>query len=114
MNMIDSFCDWAVEHDHFWINDVVVWIDWRVRGVRCVFIGHKIKYGSPEMYEPNWCARCFCNEDMADIGEENGPNTIPGQLIRLYIYACDHWAWFEGVDVWIMSHVKRLPDWWRY
>ena len=76
-DIIDSVSEWAIEHDYFWIADVLARIDWIARGVRCFFIGHDVKYGDKETYESDYCARCFRDDDMFDIHEDNGPNTVP-------------------------------------
>ena len=93
MRLIDNVYEWAIDHDAHWMCVVIARLYWWARGARCVFIGHKIKHGIREMYEPDYCDRCYRTEDDADIREESGAHTFPTLYAIWRERAIDAWYW---------------------
>lgn len=75
--------------------------------IECFFLGHIIRMGSRPNYEPDWCARCFC-----ECPQEK--TTLPFMLNDYYGWLFEHSRLFIKLEDWLYQHKLKLPTWWEY
>ena len=96
---------------YWWSNWSWLW-ERRIRGIKCFFVGHNIKWGERiegHQLEPDWCGRCMLEEPDEKL-------TASIILGRLYVRWCNlHLPGWERFDLWLADHYgKHLPSWWEY
>lgn len=92
------------------ILDATNYVDMGLRRLGCWFVGHQEKMGDWRMYEPDWCARCYCNYPSEKT-------TLPLLLNHGYCWMAERdWRWFNCLDEWLCCHISsnRGPSWWEY
>ena len=85
-----------------------------IRAIAYFFVGHDVEYAywRTEPDEPDWCGRCWYDDDERNL-EEGW--TMPRLLNHAYCWMVDrHWHWFDRFDDWACHNIKWSPRWWEY
>ena len=80
-----------------------------IRGIKCFFTEHDIKWGCRENYEPDWCEYCW----------KNNPYDLPlfkDYLTKIFVWIIGHLPEKQGDKLlsWKPRFIKRMPTWWEY
>ena len=80
---------------------------WHMKSrLQCFFLGHIEKMGERVNFEPDWCARCYCEWPQEKT-------SAPSVLHTWYIWFIDHSRLFRRLDARLSNRI-RLPLWWEY
>lgn len=98
---MDSFWNWYGSKTYY--------LRRHIKSVKCFFVGHDIKWGCHENYEPDYCDYCWkCNPyDMLIFRD---------YMTRAFVWFIDLFPEKIGDKIlsWKPPFVKRMPDWWEY
>ena len=92
-----------------WYGSTTYYLRRHIKSIKCFFVGHDIKWGCRESYEPDYCAYCWKDNpyDMLIFRD---------YMTKIFVWIIEHIPeeWGDNLLDWKPFGVKKMPSWWEY
>ncbi len=96
---MDKFWDWC--------EDTTYYLRRHIKSIKCFFIGHNIRWGCEETYDPDWCDYCWKDDPYEMPTFNDYMNTV-------FVWIIEHTTedFVDRLLSW--KPLKQMPSWWEY